>query len=61
MVTSKMFITVLLSKKSGCYSLKVTEDRGTILRIGEEQEPELVSAEPTENARHNGYYSRKVE
>lgn len=28
MVTSKMFITVLLSKKLGCYSFKVTEDRG---------------------------------
>lgn len=27
MVTTKMFITVLLSKKLGCYSLKVTEDR----------------------------------
>lgn len=42
MVASKMFITVLLSKKLGCYSLKVTEDRGLYFEeSGEERDLSL--------------------
>lgn len=52
-----MFITVLLSKKLGCYSVKVTEDGGLYFEgVGNREHPNLKIQNLHKNAKHNGCY-----